>query len=167
MSQINRPPVGLQSLLGSKNFGANPSDLAQQVIPIADLFPFWASQTLRFDKQTGTSSGAGSLIEVQVPSGKTWGILSCAFQCESTPANDDFILSVAIDENLTGTDWYIVASEVNGGNLDGGILPSVVWTPPQLFWLPPEYSLRGILDTGSTVATRDFELHTVYYELDV
>ena len=167
MSQINRPPIGLQSLVGSKNFGVNPSDLGQQVLPVVELLPFWASQALKFQKLTGTAAGAGSLIEAQVPQGKTWGILSAAFHIEVPIANVDFIASIAIDENLTGTDWYTVAAITNGGNLDDGLFEICMWTPPVTFWIPPEYTIRGVLDSSSPAQTRDFELHLVYYELDV
>lgn len=62
MSRINRPPVGLQGLLDSQNFGENPSELGQIVRPTVDLFPFYATQLLRSSNIVGSKTGAG-LIE--------------------------------------------------------------------------------------------------------
>lgn len=168
MSQINRPPIGLQSLLGSKNFGENPSNLAQQVLPAVDMFPFWASQVLKFEKVSGNSTGVGSLIETQVPNGKTWGVLSCAFLLEHLGgAAEDQVMSIALDETLTGTDWFTVAQLTNPGNVDDGLFEICIWQPSHIFWLPPLYGIRGILDSAAAAQDRQFELQTVYYELDV
>mgnify|MGYP000431930982 CR=1 FL=1 len=167
MSQINRPPIGLQGLLGSQNFGTNPSELSQIVSPGIDLFPFWASQGLKFDKQTGSAAGVGSLIETQVPDGKTWAVLSCAFLCDDPTANADRIQWIAIDENATGTDYFVVAVENFGGAIDDALFRTVIWRPSPLFWLPPKFVIRGVLDTAQAGVSRDFELHTVYYEIDV
>jgi len=169
MSQINRPPVGLQGLLGSQNFGQNPNDLAQQVLPIVDLFPFWSSQTLKFDKQTGTSAGGGSLIETQVPTDKTWGVLSCAFALSMATLNLDYNMQIAIDENATGTEFFVVASRTQVGNLKADIPIAALYQPRHIVWLPPGYVIRGVFNSDGTgdASVKTFELDTVYYELDV
>lgn len=166
MSQINRPPIGLQSLLGSKNFGQNPSELAQQVVPTVDLYPFWASQQLRFNRDTVTAvAGQGSVVETTLPQDETWGILSVAFGAEILiSASDDFGIRIALDETITGTDNFVVAF-AEQSNPDGDF-SWVIWQPPVGFFLTPGYVIRGIF-YGNNLAAKDFELHTIYYKLEV
>lgn len=61
MSRINRPPFGLQQLLGSQNFGKNPPDLAQVVQPTIDLTPFYGAGLLRMESNTGSASTEGQV----------------------------------------------------------------------------------------------------------
>lgn len=65
MSQINRPPLGLQQLLGSQNFGQNPRELAQTVQPTIDLFPFFGSGLLRVAEATGGRGDEGLICNVE------------------------------------------------------------------------------------------------------
>lgn len=54
MSQINRVPFGLQDLLGSKNFGTNPSQLGQVVTPTLELWDF-----LKYERRARVISAGG------------------------------------------------------------------------------------------------------------
>lgn len=165
MSQINRPPVGLQSLLGSQNFGDNPSDLAQQVLPQIDLFPFWAQQSLELAYETATSAGNGSIIELRVPDGKIWGMLGADFGEDMIVANDDCKNAIAVDKGSGGVDFAVVASiNENVQALNG--FTYCVWNPPMIFWLPSGSLVRGI-SNSSNASSRDFSMGAIYYELDV
>lgn len=66
MSQINTPPLGLQQLMGSQNFGDNPSDLAQQVIPTVDLTPFLATRKIRHKTTSGGRSDVGIISNIPI-----------------------------------------------------------------------------------------------------
>ncbi len=46
MSQVNRVPRGLQSVLNSQNFGRNPDELGQTIVPIIDIGRFYEAETL-------------------------------------------------------------------------------------------------------------------------
>lgn len=73
MSQVNKPPLGLQDFLGSQNFGKNPSELAQTLIPTLDLFPFLSVYDL--ETTTGATESVfndKSLAEITVPEGEFW-----------------------------------------------------------------------------------------------
>lgn len=166
MSKINRPPVGLQDLLGSKNFGENPAEFLQTVRPIVDLFPFWASQQFRVAKAANTSAGLGSVVELQVPADETWAVISASFGAQVINANEDFLLKVAVDDGLSGTSWFVVAQEFESLTVLAGQLYHAIWTPPNLFFLPPGYALRGIY-ASTNLVSRNFELDLLYYQLRV
>lgn len=61
MSRINRTPGGLQTLLGSQNFGDNPSELGPVVAPTLDLLPFYGSEVLRSQYIQGTRASEGEV----------------------------------------------------------------------------------------------------------
>jgi hypothetical protein len=65
MSQINRPALGLQQLLGSQNFGDNPNDLSQIVAPTLDMLPFFGSGILRLRRVSGQLAGEGEISSIQ------------------------------------------------------------------------------------------------------
>ena len=72
MSRINQPPFGLQSLLGSQNFGDNPSELAQTVVPLIDLWPFLSAEKIRYARGASTLNARGDSVSVTVPEGELW-----------------------------------------------------------------------------------------------
>ena len=65
MSQINRPPLGLQQLLGSQNFGDNPAELGQVVAPTIDLLPFFGSGILRLRRVSGSRINEGEIVSLE------------------------------------------------------------------------------------------------------
>lgn len=165
MSQINRPPIGLQGLLGSKNFGVNPSDLNQQVVPIVDLFDFWASQTLRYIKETAVTAGVGNVINTVVPSDKVWMPLSVAFLADVDNTGHDTNYQIRLDENTLGNVSFTVASEkLENPQVTYTHFPTI-WQPVVPFFLPAGYAIRGWIDSNSAIA-RDYELDVVVYEID-
>jgi len=64
MSQINRPPLGLQELLGSQNFGDNPKDLGNLVSPTLDMLPFYGAGALKYRSTSGGRNGEGLISNV-------------------------------------------------------------------------------------------------------
>lgn len=66
MSQINRPPIGLQQLLGSQNFGDNPPQLGGVVAPTLDLLPFYGAGTIRYKQTSGARVNTGIISSVPV-----------------------------------------------------------------------------------------------------
>lgn len=105
MSRINRVPFGLQDLLGSTNFGDNPSELAPVVAPTLDLNLWLASERREAtygNLVAGTSDGVGG--QLVVPEGEMW-ICSLAGITLSTIGTDakDVWLSLTI-QDVRGSD---------------------------------------------------------------
>lgn len=63
-SQINRPPLGLQQLLGSQNFGQNPPELKADVQSTVELLPFYGSGLLRMESNAGARTAKGEVSSV-------------------------------------------------------------------------------------------------------
>lgn len=100
MSQINRPPWGLQYLFGSKNFGRNPSQLAQSVIPSADIAPHMEGELIQSLRNQDTFVGTATLLDVVVPQNEAWKIIT---------ASIDFTLA-------SSTELYYAVLEVTSAN---------------------------------------------------
>ena len=64
MSKINRPPLGLQQLLGSQNFGVNPTELEQSVKGTIDLFPFFGAPLLDGRTTVGARASEGLITSI-------------------------------------------------------------------------------------------------------
>lgn len=71
MSRINKLPVGLQSFLESKNFGDNPSELAQTVLPTLDTAPFFSVYDLDsvLSNQANVNNN-GTIAVIETPEGR-------------------------------------------------------------------------------------------------
>jgi len=65
MSIINRPPLGLQELLGSQNFGDNPKQLGGVVAPTLDMLPFYGSGILRMKRVSGSLASEGEITSIE------------------------------------------------------------------------------------------------------
>lgn len=87
MSLINRLPLGLQSLLGSKSLGDNPSELLQEVRPTVQLNEFWSVENIR--AQSTTDAGpvtTGSAESLLIPSGEIWSPIFSAIRWNGAAA---------------------------------------------------------------------------------
>ena len=73
-SRINRPPVGLQDLLGSQSFGDNPNELLQFVTPTLDLEQFYESDLIDATALAVQIPGtlAATNIDIDQPEGSLW-----------------------------------------------------------------------------------------------
>lgn len=74
MSQINRVPRGLQSLLQSKNFGVNPSELSEVTVPMVDIGSFLKANLWRVTTASIAVPTLGTQLRIAVPEGKVWEI---------------------------------------------------------------------------------------------
>jgi len=104
VSQINKPPIGLQSFLDSKNFGKNPSQLSDVVAGTVDLFPFLGVYDL-FSEVSGphTIAADGNFATVTVPTGQVWLLESVGIHCKvltAGAAGDGGRFSCAFDQTI-------------------------------------------------------------------
>lgn len=80
MSRINRVPFGLQDLLGSQNFGDNPSELSSVVAPVLDMLPFLSAERYSYSYQSGNISNNGAMASgISVPDGEIWYVTGVGF----------------------------------------------------------------------------------------
>lgn len=91
MSQINQPPFGLQALLGSKNFGDNPSVLAETVLPTVDLTMFLYAEKIFYERTASVLNARGQANSINVPAGELWLLLNATMRLEGA--------------NNVGTQW--------------------------------------------------------------
>lgn len=101
--RINTPPRGLQSFLGSQNFGDNPSDLSQIVQPVLSVFPFYLGEKLeRFYSAEITFTTETSQTITTVPDGKLWYVLRCGpamrFNGAGAPTNEQVTAHIGMDD---------------------------------------------------------------------
>lgn len=79
MSQINRVPQGLQDLLGSQNFGDNPSELGSVVAPTLDLERLLFAERRWFSYKLAANVAVDGSFNVHtVPAGELWLVENCA-----------------------------------------------------------------------------------------
>lgn len=106
MSRINRPPIGLQGLLQSKNFGVNPNELSQVVQPTIDLFSFLG--VWEFDSAITaefTVAGESQFASFVVPQNEVWLVESVFVSCrwDNAPTAGDSIHYSAALDNVFGS----------------------------------------------------------------
>lgn len=95
MSQINRPPKGLQDVLGSKNFGVNPSNLGQAVVPTIDIGQFYIADLMDIARDDVTGIAVLDQAEIEVPTGEVWFVFSVDLYIND--ANNDLTTRAYID----------------------------------------------------------------------
>lgn len=101
MSQINRPPRGLQDLLGSLNFGKNPANLDQNVWPGIDMLAFWAldAQFVRRDTGGDLTTPAAVVNSYDVPFGEVWVPITFSCKCAYTNVGDQGGFTLELDRH--------------------------------------------------------------------
>lgn len=72
MSRINKVPTGLQSALDSKNFGVNPSELAEIVRPSLELDKYYEATSVFSQSVSFTVTSIGAVGSITVPEGQLW-----------------------------------------------------------------------------------------------
>ena len=89
MSRINRPPIGLQYVMGNTNFGDNPSELSGITAPVVDLMPFFGVELIDFEyNSANVSSGAGA-TRIEVPENELWLVKQIVGFIASAPTPGD------------------------------------------------------------------------------
>ena len=79
MTGINRPPLGLQDLLESQNFGANPRELLLEVRPTLDMLGLlkWRGVSRQNSSNTGVTA-INQNTQVDIPNNEIWETLAFA-----------------------------------------------------------------------------------------
>lgn len=113
MTQITRVPFGFTDLLGSKNFGKNPTELSGVVAPIVDIGEFLAVERRSFTHNAPTVQSAdGVATSMSVPEGELWLIESCAVQVTAGGASGNYYCDF-------GAAVTQVAGSSSGGQIHG------------------------------------------------
>ena len=152
MSQINRPPRGLQDLLGSQNLGQNPADLAVIVQPTVDMLPYWAIEAQLVFAQTAGNLGAPAAVinSYTVPNGEIWFPITMSGQgAYNAPADQGgFHLETVRSAPLGGSlsQPVILASVVGPAGLVIGHQFSVAFSWPRLVGYPSGCLFRSVTD---------------------
>lgn len=97
MARISRVPFGLQDLLGSTQFGDNPSDFSTEIRPTLDLFRFLASDSIFHNTQNVTNAPLLNLREV-VPTGEIWFPLFASMNGRSVVGGDVMDFAIFFDD---------------------------------------------------------------------
>ena len=76
MSAINRVPQGLLALLGIKQLGRNPNQLAETSQPIVDVTQMYASEKGWLTAEAASPAGAilssNQYAPIEIPAGESW-----------------------------------------------------------------------------------------------
>lgn len=166
MSQINRPPLGLQQLLGSQNFGDNPDQLAQNVQPSLDLFPFYASTLLRYKENTGSRGSEGVICFEQFF--ERAAILAISLKATTTVTTADpyevsFTLSEIAGDGVGSIHIPVYSSGAPPTDYPVGALPSWSVMFPSPLVVEAGVKVNAEFDYATQVET--FRLTVLYYDL--
>jgi len=97
MTQITRVPTGLQDFLGTQAQGDNPSEFGQTIIPVLDMFPFYAQGVERWEDVGGLFS-VDTGLNIDVPAGETWLLLSWSVEMDGGGAGGSFNMGVIMTQ---------------------------------------------------------------------
>lgn len=169
MSQINRPPTGLQQLLGSQNFGVNPDNLARDVMGVVNLYPFYAAQTLRKAENIGARSTTGEVCRIPFFGDVALlGVGAVAYNGVPT-ANELIMLSIGLGRIPGNNPTNVAPIWSNDVNNAGNVYQAnaeVRWAYmlPQPLHLPAETDVVLNLDRYSGAALQ-LRLTAFYHDL--
>jgi len=113
VSSINRSPLGLLGFLGIKNFGRNPVQLSDTLLPQWDLSElYWSSGAVHAtNTQTGLVT-VGSYIAHQPPPGEVWWVSDVSAYCETGAGATSVVNLVRLGqvtaENVAISDWLLI-----------------------------------------------------------
>lgn len=164
MSQINQVPVGLQSLLGSKNFGRNPADLTQAVIPTLELLPFYSQQRMSLAQQELNVTSAGQGISIEVPGNEMWLAYHLTAHVFGVNANEEVSYELSLKDNPgISADYFTLATKtyISQGAASINESDSVEVTFPQPVALGPGWQIyvRNTGFSGTAVFHRVMALY--------
>lgn len=117
MSRINRPPSGLQQLLGSQNFGENPDELLQEVRPVIDCLPFFGADLLKVARASGANVNEGLVASAEF-FGRVAIVGVSMHYASGLAANENMVIGIALS-NIAGdnpTEPFFVAVEQYDNN---------------------------------------------------
>lgn len=171
MSKINRPPLGLQQLLGSQNFGENPSDLKQDVQPVLEMFPLYGSGLLRVAEGTGSRTTEGLIVNTEFFGHSA--IVSCSLRSVNDFTNAEAIAMSFALTNITGFDpaERINIASFNQSPRETGwpatSRPCWSFVFPTPLVVEPGVKLGAYYDFAVFAAAQSMELRVLYYDLSV
>lgn len=167
MSQINRPPGGLQQLLGSQNFGKNPDQLAQTVQPTLDLFPFFGSGLLRVVQSTGARVNEGLICNVEFFGRAAIVAVSLEQTTAMTaaePCQVGFALTNIAGDNPDTAVFFNTQSNV-GQSFNASSLPAWAFCFPNPLLVESGTKLGAYFNFYAGVA-ETMRLRVLYYDLE-
>lgn len=169
MTQINQPPYGLTDLLGSKQFGDNPSELASTVVAGVELYPFWSVDKERYTRNSNALTGRGIAVSISVPTGEVWmprvisarhtGLVSASPPIIET-------LGIRIAALAVGGHGVTVASSSQTLRTTGD-LHALFWLPDRLVPLRAGIAIQVQVLATQSGASEGYELECWYDRLTV
>jgi hypothetical protein len=121
MSRINRVPFGLQDLLGSQNFGDNPSELSGVVAPTLDMGMFLTAERTNYAYKAVAISNNGLVTSFVVPEGEVWYVTGFGFGMKpssGTPSGPFGLHMGVYMFNLPGSDTPGGVHPIGGVDFD-------------------------------------------------
>ena len=171
MSKINAPPLGLQDLLGSQNFGDNPDELARTVFGGVDLIPFLGSTRISYDRATesNTLTLGGGIAPLAVPEGEAWLLLGATGTAVGLQVGQDISIQLAFRKvfPLFPTLEHIVAPMAVRRQVSSSEIFAVHYQPSQAILLQPFTEIAIRLFRVPNVGTVTYEVTAQFIKLTV
>ena len=164
MSQIHRPPRGLQHLLGSQSFGKNPDELAQVVQPTIDITSLYASELLKTAEIQSAVTGTGLIGEItfQAP------VAIVGFGVEfniALGAARDLGFNFRLD-GLGGTGVSCVIRQTHVNTYPAGVPPTSGYMMPYPLVVPGGAALSAFLDSNAAFGATTLAFRVIYIDLN-
>lgn len=161
MSRIGKAPAGFQDLLGSVNFGDNPSDLSNVAQAIVEMYPFLASTNLVRAAATTVAAGPTAEAFLEVPQGEIWFVRFIASSMVAANVGDAFSLQVGLSE-VTGSSIINLATSARFTAAVAAQRFQVSYTPSQLLPLTNSQNVRAAVENLSPVTGQIIAVHALY-----
>lgn len=171
MSKINSPPLGLQDLLGSQNFGDNPDELARTVFGGVDLIPFLGSSRLSYARATesNTLTIGGGIAPLTVPEGEAWYLLGATANGVGFQVGNEYSIQLAMRKvfPLFPTAEHIIAPMEVRTQVSSSHIEAVTYQPSQPILLQPFSELAIRLFRVPNIGTVTYEVTAQFIRLTV
>ena len=166
MSQINRVPWGLQSLLGSKNFGRNPSQLVEAVQPTLDMSGHLSYELLKGASVLNTVTAAGQVAQLTVPDNEAWHLLSVSGRVTNASIAECYEVALQClprNAGATTAELGVFAKQSDSTRAVGSGL--AVHLPQPIILGPGGYVRASLIE--AVVTSFDLVCTCLYYKLEV
>jgi len=172
-TKINRPPSGLQWLLGTQSFGKNPDQLSLVTLPTIEQLPFLGVQTQQVSRDTVTANARGPWCSIEVPDGEYWIPIQAAFRSIGVQtAGDSLSMSIQVGDlpgagSLATSGGIVLASSPLQTAVAVGDVFKLAWTAPSTFLVAGQTRFRGFLDSYNPGGLADINVDLMiwYYRL--
>lgn len=163
MGAINRVPFGLQSLLGSQNFGKNPAELAETTIPTLELDKFLNYELLDSAWSSSIFAVANDVITHEVPEGEAWQPLHVASHIIGIAAGERFSFKTRL---ILGAGGSLAVANLGGQSIVTHTSTDISdnycyesYTPPVPYIVGPGSKFQFILvEDAVTAVTGEFSV---------